>query len=186
MKIDITSFWSKENEDRPSLIGEMIVFAEKDLNVKLPQLLIDLLTIQNGGYTSGFVFPMAQQTSWSPNHIPLFELYGIITEKSIEDWKNSWDEERLINFYVEDMPPIKFNQNILETQEMSEIWGLPEKQVLLTGEGHWWITLDYRKGDVPTVRWIDVESNEDLHIADSFEEFINGLVAEKEDADDND
>jgi SMI1-KNR4 cell-wall len=179
MKIDITNFWSADNDDKPVLTQAMVAFAEKSLNVKLPQMLINLLMIQNGGYTNGFAFPMMQQTSWSANHIPLFELFGIITEKSIEDWKNSWDEERLINFYVEDKS-IEIVQNILDTHYMTKEWGLPEKQVLLTGEGHWWITLDYRKSDVPSVRWIDVECDEDLHVANSFEEFINGLVPQDE------
>lgn len=179
MKIEITKFWSEENKETPPLTGEMIAFAENSLNVKLPQLFIDLLMLQNGGNTNSFAFPMKQRTSWAPDHILLFELYGIITEQSIKDWQDSWDEERLINFYVEDKP-LDFWQNILDTHEMTKSWGLPERQVLLCGEGHWWITLDYRKSDVPIVRWIDVESDEDLHIADSFDEFINGLVDEEE------
>ena len=61
---------------------------------------------------------------------------------------------------------------------MTQEWGLPEKQVLLTGDGHWWITLDYRKSNTPSVRWIDVECGEDIHVANSFKDFIYGLVAE--------
>jgi hypothetical protein len=41
----------------------MVEFAEKGLNVKLPELLIELLKIQNGGYTQGFAFPTTQKTT---------------------------------------------------------------------------------------------------------------------------
>jgi hypothetical protein len=133
----------------------MIVFAEKQLKVKLPNLLIDLLKIQNGGYTKGFSFPMTEKTTWSENHIPLSDLFGIVIDKSIQT-----------------------AQNILDSDYMTEEWGLPKKQILLTGDGHWWITLDYRIGDIPIVRWIDVECNQDIHVANTFDDFINGLVTE--------
>lgn len=155
MALNKTEFWDTNFYKHPSLTEDMISFAEKKLHVKLPTLLIDLLKVQNGGYTKGFAFPMTQKTTWSENHVPLSELFGIVTEKSIET-----------------------AQNILDSQYMTDEWGLPEKQVLLSGDGHWWITLDYRNGDNPTVRWIDVECGEDIHIADTFDDFINGLVSE--------
>jgi len=151
------NFWSTNYYNHPPLTDEMIKVGETSLKVKLPRLLIKLLKIQNGGYTKKFAFPMKQKTTWSDNHIPLNELFGIITDETLET-----------------------GQNILNTEYMTTEWGLPEKQVLLTGEGHWWITLDYRKRGIPTVRWIDVECFEDIHVADSFEDFINGLVFEDE------
>jgi len=53
-------------------------------------------------------------------------------------------------------------------------------QVVLTGDGHWFITLDYRIGNNPSVRWIDTECNEDIHISDNFENFINQLLSKDE------
>lgn len=150
-----TDFWSSEYSINPPLTDEMVLFAEKELGVKLPSLLIDLLKVQNGGYTKGFVFPTITPTSWSENHIPFSELYGIVT-----------------------VPMPKTVHNLLFTYYMTKEWGLPNKQVLLSGDGHYWITLDYRKGLVPTIRWIDIEMGEDIHIADNFESFINGLVSD--------
>lgn len=155
MALNIKEFWGNNYYNHPPLTNEMIEIAEKMLKIKLPMLLIDLLRIQNGGYTKGFAFPMAEKTTWSDSHIPLSDLSGIVIDKSI-----------------------RTALNILDTEYMTEEWDLPEKQVLLTGEGHWWITLDYRRGNVPTVRWIDVECDEDVHVADNFEDFINGLVSE--------
>jgi hypothetical protein len=160
MPIDIENFWDDNYYNHPNLTDEMVRFTENSLKVKLPSRLIELLKKQNGGYTKGFAFPMNQKTTWADNHIPLSELFGIVTDKAIET-----------------------SQNILDTNYMTEEWGLPQKQVLLTGDGHWWITLDYRGGNNPTVRWIDVECNEDIHVADSFDDFIDGLVSEDEYAD---
>jgi len=155
MAIDINEFWGENYYNHPHLTDDMIARSEKDLGLKLPILLIDLLKIQNGGYTKGFVFPMKEKTSWAENFVPLSELFGIVIDKSIET-----------------------AQNILQTQYMTNEWGLPKDQVLLCGDGHWWITLDYRKGSSPTVRWIDIECNQDIHIADTFDDFISGLESE--------
>lgn len=132
----------------------MILEAENSLNVKLPSLLIELLQIQNGGYTKGFVFPMKQATSWASDHVPLDASSGIITD-----------------------PSHRTAQNILDTEYMTTEWDLPANQVLLAGDGHWWITLDYRNGSEPKVRWLDVDSDEDIEIAANFDDFINGLIS---------
>lgn len=160
MTFDINHFWGDDDNDNPILTNEMVAFAENALNVKLPPLFIQLLKKQNGGYNNGFAFPMPQKTSWAKDHIPFYELFGIVTDPTIESV-----------------------HNILETDYMIKEWGLPKRQVLLTGEGHWWITLDYRNGENPTVRWIDVECGEDIHVADSFDSFIHGLVPQDSYAD---
>jgi len=157
MIIEKNDFWGENYYNHQPLTDEMVDIAEMILKVHLPKLFIELLKVQNGGYTKGFAFPMKQRTTWSNSHVPLSEMFGIVTDKSIDT-----------------------GQNILDTQFMTEEWGLPEKQVLLSGDGHWWITLDYRQSDKPYVRWIDLECDEDIHIADSFEDFFNGLVSEDE------
>jgi len=151
----MSEFWDSNYYNHPPLTDDMVSFAEANLQVKLPTLFIDLLKIQNGGYTRGFAYPMTQKTTWAENHIPLSELFGIVVDDSL------------------DSP-----QNILLSSYMTIEWGLPEKQVLLSGDGHWWITLDYRTGEIPIVKWIDVECNEEIEIAKSFEVFLNELVPE--------
>lgn len=155
MTINKADFWDNNYNNHPTLTDDMVTTAETILNVKLPTLLIDLLKVQNGGYTKGFAYPMTVKTTWAENHVPLSELFGIETD-----------------------PTIKTGQNILDTAYMTEEWGLPDKQVLLNGDGHWWITLDYRKSEIPSVRWVDVECDQDIHIADTFDNFISGLVSE--------
>jgi len=155
MTIDITEFWDSNYYNNPPLTDKMIKQAESELGVKLPDSFVYLLKIQNGGYTKGFAFPMTIKTTWVDNHVPLTELFGIVLDKESDS-----------------------AHNIMQSDYMTQEWELPEKQVLLTGDGHWWITLDYRQSDIPSVRWIDCECGEDIHIADSFDDFFNGLVNE--------
>ena len=149
-----TDFWDSNYYNHPDLTAEMIELAEKKLNVKLPDSYLSLLWNMNGGYTKGFAFPM-NRISWS-NHILLHSLNGIVVDTEL-----------------------KTSLNILDTPYMTKEWGLPEKQVLLCGDGHTWITLDYRKNSNPCVTWIDVESNEDVLVAESFDKFIEGLVSDR-------
>lgn len=130
----------------------MVAVAERELKVKLPPEYIALMRLQNGGYTHGFGFPMTQRTTWAEDHVPLHDLAGIVTDRSI-----------------------RTAQNILDTPYMTEEWGLPSQQALLSGDGHWWITLDYRRGAIPSVAWIDVECGEDFQVAPSFAKFLEGL-----------
>jgi hypothetical protein len=155
MGIDKKEFWGSNYYNHPPLTDEMVKIAENELGVKLPKTLIELLKMQNGGYTKGFAFPMTKKTTWAENHVPLSDLFGIVIDKNI-----------------------RTGQNIMDTHYMTKEWGLPEKQVLLTGDGHWWITLDYQDKEIPSVKWIDIECSEEIMIADNFDQFINGLVSE--------
>lgn len=149
--MDTENFWSSD-AGHPPLTDELIALAEERLSVKLPDAFIDLLRLQNGGYTHGLAHPMSEPTSWAKDHVPLDSLFGIDPD-----------------------PDSRSCSNLLETEYMTKEWGLPERQVLLCGDGHWWITLDYRKGPDPVVTWLDVECDQDIQIAPSFEKFIAGL-----------
>ncbi|WP_164964057.1 SMI1/KNR4 family protein [Rubrivivax sp. JA1026] len=153
MAIPTASFWGTNYYGHPPLTDNMLRRAEEVLQVKLPKALISLLRIQNGGYTNGFAHPMPARTSWAADHVPLDELFGVVTDESVQT-----------------------AQNILSTAYMTKEWDLPPKQVLLSGNGHWWITLDYRRGPAPSVAWMDVDCGEDVQISPSFSEFMNGLV----------
>jgi hypothetical protein len=153
MAIPDGEFWSDNYYKHPPLTDEMLTQAEEQLGVRLPPRLVELLRIQNGGYTQGFVHPLPCRTTWAEDHVPLDALAGIVTDPSIET-----------------------AHNLLQTEYMTKEWGLPPRQVLLAGDGHFWITLDYRHGDIPSVAWIDTECDEDIQVADSFDTFLRGLV----------
>ena len=131
----------------------MVAHAQTLLDVCLPEDFVSLLRIQNGGSTIGFVFPTQQRTSWAEDHVPLDELYGIgpaeVSSRA---------------------------QDILDTEYLTREWGLPPKQVVIAGDGHWWITLDYRAGAVPSVVFVEVEAADALQLAPTFQEFLSGLL----------
>ena len=158
MGFNMNEFWDKtpySNSDyykRIPLTQRAILKAERQLGQKLPTELLELLRIRNGGYTQEFAYPMTERTSWSENHVPFSELMGIVFDKS------------------------KTQEASLLDSSHAEEWGLPKKQVPLCGDGHWFITLDYRTSEVPKVMWIDTECEEEVFIADSFKDFLNGLI----------
>lgn len=155
MAISANDFWGTDYYKNPKLTGRMVERAQRVLGVTLPVSLVALLNVQNGGYTRGFVFPTETRTSWAPDHVPVRELFGI---GAVEGRKG--------------------RHNILDSAYMTEEWGLPPAQVLLAGDGHWWITLDYRKGLVPSVTWIDTDLDVEMQLAVSFDAFLSVLLPE--------
>lgn len=153
MPTDPHTFWDSNYYEHPPLTDDALAFAEQSLGVSLPVELVSLLRTQNGGYTKGFAHPMRLRTSWAEDHVPLNDLAGIVTD-----------------------PNHRTALNLLDTEYMTAEWGLPPKQVLLSGDGHWWLTLDYRNGPAPSVAWIDVDSGEDIQVSESFASFLHALV----------
>ncbi|GMG78163.1 hypothetical protein ShirakiTA10_11250 [Bacillus safensis] len=50
-------------------------------------------------------------------------------------------------------------------------WELPEGLVLISGDGHTWVVMDYRKMKKnPSIHYFDVEMEEDFKLANSFDE----------------
>lgn len=68
--------------------------------------------------------------------------------------------------------------NVLTSSEMIEVWGLPPKQVLLMGEGHWWLSLDYRNSKQPRVVYLDVDERREVIVGESFDDFLAALLPE--------
>jgi hypothetical protein len=155
--IDFANFWSANYYEHPPLTDGALAQAELVLGVRLPAELVKLLRIQNGGYTRGFFHPMKEPTTWAKDNVPLHDLAGVLVE-----------------------PHQTSPMNLVRTPELVQEWGLPPNQVLLSGDGHYWITLDYRTGSSPSVAWIDVECGEDKQVAPSFAAFLQGLLPEPE------
>jgi hypothetical protein len=145
----------------PPLTDEMVAAAEQELGVTLPPAYVALMRTCNGGYTAGAVMPTAEPTSWAPDHVPVDVMHGIPA--------------------VGDRGRMDMGVGILQTAYMTAEWDLPEGLVLLNGDGHWWIALDYEgsgPAGPPSVVWIDVESDEELELARTFEAFLLALVPE--------
>lgn len=147
----------------PALTDHMVAAAEQELGVRLPDAYVELMRTCNGGYTNDAAFGTSQPSGWAPDHVPVDVIFGIPA--------------------VGDRGRFGAGVGILQTGYMTDEWGLPHGLVLLNGDGHWWVALDYRKsgpGGPPTVVWIDLERDEDLQLADSFVTFLSQLVAVSE------
>ncbi|MFF9070486.1 SMI1/KNR4 family protein [Streptomyces sp. NPDC014891] len=141
---------------QPPLTDAVVQDAERQLGVRLPASLLEILRVQNGGVVADAwnAFPTDVPTSWSENHVPLDEMMGI----GHHDGQSS----------------------LLDTAYLVEEWGLPSPLALLSGDGHCWIALDYRacgKFGEPSVTWFDVEGNTELPLAADFQAFIERLTA---------
>lgn len=71
----------------------------------------------------------------------------------------------------------KTGEGILLSTSLKREWGLSNRLVYLFGDGHTWIAFDYRryKGNEPPVIYVDLETEKQIRLADSFQEFIDSL-----------
>ncbi|HCO80200.1 MULTISPECIES: SMI1/KNR4 family protein [Bacillus] len=143
-------FWEIDEEGYYTLkkINEAeIAKAEKKLGVTLPDTYKKLILEQNGGYTIHNAFPTTHSNSWAEDHIQFNHLLGIAED-----------------------------EGIMDSAYLIKEWELPEGLVLINGDGHTWVAMDYRKTkENPTIHYFDVEMEEDFKLADSFDKFIEGL-----------
>ncbi|MFI1469014.1 SMI1/KNR4 family protein [Streptomyces wuyuanensis] len=151
------TFWGEGRYGaQPPLTAAVVRDAERRLGVRLPVSLLEILRVQNGGVVAELwnAFPTGVPTSWSENHVPLDDMMGI-----------GRHDGRL---------------SLLDTAYLVEEWGLPSPVVLLSGDGHCWIALDYRvcgnRGE-PCVTWFDVDDGTELPLAADFRTFVERLTA---------
>ncbi|GAA2753356.1 SMI1/KNR4 family protein [Kitasatospora cinereorecta] len=141
---------------QPPMTDQVILEAERLLNVTLPSSLLDLLRQQNGGHvtSSRSAFPTSRPTSWSADHVPFESVLGI------------GHRERTIS--------------LLDSPYLVEEWNLPAPVVLVSGDGPCWVGLDYRAGGrhgEPSVTWFDADDNSELALAPDFQSFVEGLTS---------
>ena len=163
---DFTNFWEdsayalKEYvSETPS--DELIASVEQELGYKLPASYIWLMKQHNGGIPVNTYFPTNKPTSWAGDHVAITGIFGIGREKTYS----------LCGEFG--------------SQFMIEEWEYPDIGVAICdcpSAGHDMIFLDYRacgqQGE-PKVVHIDQEWDYEITpLADSFEDFIRGLVNE--------
>ena len=143
-------FWEIDEEGYYTLkqiTAEEVAKAEDKLGVTLPDTYKKLILKQNGGYIVHNAFPTTHSNSWAKDHIQFNHLLGIAED-----------------------------EGIMDSAYLIKEWELPEGLVLINGNGHTWVAMDYRKTkENPAIHYFDVEMEEDFKLADSFDEFIQGL-----------
>ncbi|GAA2109205.1 SMI1/KNR4 family protein [Actinomadura alba] len=150
------TFWDDESRGALAPVtDESVREAEAVLGVTLPSPLLDLLRAQNGGGVADewCAFPTGRRTSWSDDEVPFDHLLGIGHGEGV--------------------------LSLLDTPYLVEEWGLPSPVVLLSGDGHYWIGLDYRRGGPrhePSVTWFDADLQTEVALAADFRSFVEGLA----------
>ena len=153
----MATFWGDGDHGvQQPLTDELVREAECELGVTLPSALLDLLRIQNGGIVAADhdAFPTGRPTSWSEDRVPFDNLMGIGRREG--------------------------TTSLLDTPYLVEEWAMPAPLVLLSGDGHCWIGLDYRtcgRDGEPSVTWFETDLDAELVLADDFRSFIEGLTA---------
>nr|WP_233192905.1 SMI1/KNR4 family protein [Sporosarcina sp. P29] len=146
------NIWQQDNNygRLESLTVEIVKQAEEKLKVKLPDSYISVLNQQNGGYIKFNSYPLDVPTSWADDHVHVDHIFGIGVGKE---------------------------SGILESEYLIREWGLPKNVVLISGDGHSFVALDYRNSKVdPPVIFLNAEQNQEIRLAKNFEEFMTGLV----------
>ncbi|MFI5621614.1 SMI1/KNR4 family protein [Streptomyces sp. NPDC051567] len=141
---------------QPPLTDAAVQDAEDQLRVRLPSSFLEFLRGRNGGLVAARwdAFPTVAPNSWSEDHVLLDMMMGI----GCQDGQSS----------------------LLDTPYLVEEWGLPSPLVLLSGDGHCWIALDYRvcgRQGEPSVTWFDTDGDSELALAADFRAFVEGLTS---------
>lgn len=164
---DLSDFWEEPDDyARKNYIGapptdEAIRQVEQQLGYKLPESYIALMQVQNGGFSKKTAFPTAVPTSWAEDHIAIEGFLSIGRDKTYSLCGE------------------------LGSRFMIEEWEYPDIGIAICdcpSAGHDMVFLDYREcgpqGE-PKVVHIDQELDYEITpLADTFEEFVRGLVDE--------
>ncbi|MEV6924820.1 SMI1/KNR4 family protein [Dactylosporangium sp. NPDC051485] len=155
----IARFWHADEKHGmlPPLTQDMIAAAEGELGVTLPADLLRLLRVQNGGLVAeAWDASPAEANFYAEDHVPFDHLAGIGPSHNAGA------------------------VTLLDTPYLVQEWDLPSPIVLLSGQGHYWVALDYRacgpRGN-PSVVWLDDEMEQELRLAHDFRAFVEQLAS---------
>lgn len=144
LKVDITDPATPEEFAR----------TEKVLGVKLPDELLAVLRVRNGGQMR------------------------LTSLKLTPEGRKKYGRKRYSFTRLAGVHPIDGDGLTQQTRLAREEWALPEGLVPLGGDGHTWCCLDYRvcgpTGE-PSVTHVDLEGEQEFSLAPSFAQFIAGL-----------
>jgi len=156
VKNDFQYLWDIPAETKhlgPSVTHQLVEYAESQWGVVLPESYVELVKVQNGGYTSKVLPGSVHSQIWG---IPPIE--------------GDWDGRTLYNIVSSFADPVEFGLS----DDARFV-------ITLDGDGHWYLCMDYRNTEGrhdPRIVMIDVESGyeETSVIAPSFEEYLDLLV----------
>jgi SMI1-KNR4 cell-wall len=141
---------------------ELLAKVEGLLGVKLPESYVALMKRQNGGYIRQHLIKIDEPV---PSNLAYYVEDGRVSVVSFNGISLSTEREL----------------TLADNTYLLNEWGLPSKLVLIDGDGHTWIALDYRKTDTdPPVVFVVSDDGQALALAPNFAEFLARLVPEEE------
>lgn len=145
------------HKDNKPVTKEEIEFAEQAFQVKLPEMYVQLLKISNGG---------ALNFCW-------LNVQGVAGLESEEGYIYV---DRLLGIKLPNSNDGSLETNIMDTNYLKREWGIEQDHIILiAGDGHWWIALDYRTSGEPAITYFDTENEREIHLYNHFDEMINSM-----------
>ena len=145
-------FWDPEltHGAQPPLTPELVAATERALGLTLPEHLLRLLRVRNGGVVAD---------AWDA--FPLNDDYVVVDQ-----------------IFGAGPPGAPATTTLSDTPYLVGEWGLPASLVLLCGDGHTWVALDHRAcgpAGEPSVTWFDADTGAEVPLAPDFRTFVEGL-----------
>jgi hypothetical protein len=150
---DPRHYFDLNADDRgPPLDERELQRLEAMLGVRLPEALVAMLRVRNGGWMRYCAFAMPRRASDGTTVASFHELMGVEAD----------------------------GRGLFGVPYLRQEWCLPDWAVMLSGDGHTWIALDYRGREQPGVVWMASADEDDappevIELAPTFEGFLDGL-----------
>jgi hypothetical protein len=145
-----------QTKKMPRLTQKIIAEAEKTLACQFPKAYLDLLRERNGGACNGMLLPLPKNNGVSERPVSIGIVFGIY-------------------------PHNHSLESVLDTPYMAKEWGLPDRFIIFSGEGHWWLGFDYSRGPTdPKITFYDCHQGKGCVVASSFEEMLDKLEPDTE------
>jgi len=151
--------WSSEfSPPHPPVSDSLVREVEALLGVTLPESYVALMRQKNGGYIGEQLVPVEGDVPEDMDH---YVDHGCVSVGSIAGLNPDPDAANSVS----------------RTGYMTREWDLPEGLVLLDGDGHTWVALDYRqRPDDPPVIFIESDSGQHVTLAPDFARFLESMV----------
>lgn len=128
------------------------------LGVKLPEAYVSLMKRNNGGYIPQHLVKVEAPV---PQEFRYYLSDGFVSIGSIASL--SMNQHRPVS--------------IANTLYLVEEWGLPSGLVLLDGDGHTWVALDYRRAkENPPVIFLLTVGGRHIHVAADFADLVARMI----------
>lgn len=151
--------WSSDfSPPHPPVTDRLVEEVQAALGVQLPAAYLALMREHNGGYVDE---QLLRVVAAIPAELQPYIDHGYVSIGSIAGLNSDPEADG----------------GLLQTAYLTQEWDLPAGLVLLDGDGHTWVALDYRGAAAePPVIFLEAYSGAHVVIARDFADFLRRLV----------